>query len=109
DPANVAPVAPTIAGITPGGIISAPIDQPIALQGSGFRPGLTVTVGLPGGGNATLSGTQIVDVTDASIQLLVTFADAGVYTFTVHNPDGGISPPFSIAVAPLPHFVPTWM
>jgi PKD repeat protein len=94
----VHPPDPVVAGIAPTSIVASPTDQSITVTGLAFRPGLTVTVGLPGGGTSQLSGAQIPSVSPTSIQLLVTFADPGPYTFTVNHADGTHSKAFQMMV-----------
>jgi hypothetical protein len=76
--------------------------QTIAVSGSNFQPGLTVTVGLPGGGTSSLSGTQIRNVTSGSFQTITTLADAGTYTLRVNNPIGPQSGVFTFSAATPP-------
>ena len=95
---NVAGVAPTISDVLPHGLKASPNDQSVLFVGTGFQVGLTMSVGLPGGGSATLAGAQIRNVGPTSIGALVTFGSPGTYTFEVINPDGVTSLPFAVAV-----------
>jgi hypothetical protein len=96
---NVAAAGPVLTGIVPPAITAGPNDQSVLFLGSGFQQRLTMSVGLPGGGTSTLSGTQIQIVGPTSISTLVTFGSPGTYTFTVINPDGGTSPTLTLNVA----------
>jgi len=92
--------APAITSVAPQN--PAIGNQVLTVTGSGFEPGLTVTLGLPGGGFSTISGVQIGSVTAGSFQVAVTLAAAGAYTLQVNNPDGGKSSPFTFGVATAP-------
>ena len=95
---NVAPAGPVVTEIVPPAIMAGPSDRNVLFLGTGFQQGLTMAVGLPGGATSTLSGTQIQIVGPSSISALVTFGSPGTYTFTVKNPDGGVSTAFGITV-----------
>src|SRR5262249_54063638 len=76
-------------------------DQSIAVLGSNFQAGLTVTAFFPNsGGSATLSGTQIQNVTATSFTMLATLNGAGTWGMRVNNPDGQQSSVFNFTVAP---------
>lgn len=89
---------PVLTGVTPSLPLAAPADQRVTFTGLRFQQGLTVTVGLPGGGTSTLSGTQITAVSATSVTALVTYADPGRYIFVIHNPDGTSSDAFALTV-----------
>jgi hypothetical protein len=64
---------PVISSISPSRPSSNAGNQLITVFGSGFQSGLTVTVGFPNGGTATLSGTQIQDVGSSSFLMDINF------------------------------------
>jgi YD repeat-containing protein len=83
---------PTITSIAPGSPTASSGNQNVAVFGSQFQSGLTVTVGFPNGGSSTLSGSQIVNVTASSFGMAINFNGiAGSYSIRVNNPDGGQS------------------
>jgi hypothetical protein len=96
---------PTITDVAPHTVIAFSADQSITLTGARFEEGLTFSVGLPGGGTALLSGSQLRRVSATSVEALVTFADSGMYTFIARNPDGAVSPPFSMTAVSSPPVV----
>jgi DUF971 family protein len=57
-----------------------------------------VTVFIPGGGTATLSGSQIQNVTGSSFTMVITLNVVGQYGVRVNNPDGGQSSTFNFNV-----------
>ena len=67
--------------------------------GDGFQGGLTVTVTWAGGG-ATLSGSQIQNVTTTSFRMIITLGSPGQYTIRVNNPDGRQSNSFTFTAKP---------
>jgi hypothetical protein len=85
----------SISSISPATPTRSGSDQNIVVNGSGFQSGLTVTVSIPGGGTATLSGSQIQGVTSGSFTMVVTLNVAGTYGIRVNNPDGGQSNTFN--------------
>jgi hypothetical protein len=95
---NAAVSTPNIGSISPGTPTTSGSNQTVAVSGSQFQSGLTVTVGFPGGGGTTLSGSQIQSVTASSFQMIITLGGAGTYTIKVNNPDGGHSNTFSFNV-----------
>ncbi len=82
---------PSINSISPSSPTASGSNQTVTVFGSQFQSGLTVTVGFPGGGGTTLSGTQIQAVTATSFQMIATLGGAGGYSIKVNNPDGGQS------------------
>src|ERR1039458_3631358 len=95
----VAPPPVTITSISPA-TVGTGANQVITVTGTGFESALTVTMGLPGSGSTTISGSQIQSVTATSFQMTVTFGATGTYTIRVSNPDGGQSGIFEFAVGP---------
>ena len=95
----VAPPPVVITSISPATPASG-APQVVTVTGTGFESGLTVTMGLPGSGSTTISGSQIQSVTATSVQMTVTFGATGTYTIRVSNPDGGQSGIFEFAVGP---------
>jgi hypothetical protein len=96
---NPAISTPSISSISPSTPTASSSNQTLTVYGSQFQSGLTVTVGFPGGGSTTLSGSQIQSVTAASFQMIITLNGSGAWTIKVNNPDGGQSNTFSFAVA----------
>ncbi len=94
---NFTTQAPTVSigSISPSSPTRSGSDQNVIVSGSGFQSGLTVTVFVPGGGTATLSGSQIQSVTASSFAMVVTLNVAGTYGIRVNNPDGSQSNTFN--------------
>lgn len=82
---------PQLISVSPTSPIRKDTDQNVAVTGSGFQSGMTITVFIPGGGTSTLSGTQIQNLTSNSFTMIVTLNVAGQYGIRVNNPDGGQS------------------
>src|SRR6185295_2714361 len=80
--------APQIISISPPSPITSSVDQSINVFGSNFQQGLTVTAFFPGGGSATLSGSQIKNLTPTSFTMLATLNAQGTWSIRVNNPDG---------------------
>src|SRR4029077_20347546 len=95
------PTGITINSISPASPTRSDSNQNVQVSGSNFQSGLTVTVGIPGGGTATLSGSQIQNVTATSFRMVVTLNVVGQYTIRVNNPDGAQSNtfPFNVQAA----------
>jgi hypothetical protein len=91
------PADPKIDSVSPTSPTAGPHDQTMTVLGSGFQSGLTVLVSWAGGG-ATLSGTQIQNVSSTSFRMIITLANPGEYTIRVNNPDGRRSNTFSFMV-----------
>jgi pimeloyl-ACP methyl ester carboxylesterase len=72
-------------------------DQDVFVSGANFQPNLNVSVNFPGG-NSTLSGTQIQNVTSSSFMMRITLGTAGNWSIRVNNPDGGQSSLFAFSV-----------
>lgn len=89
---------PQINSISPVSPTRRDSDQNVTVTGSGFNSGLTVTVFIPGGGTATLSGAQIQNVTSNSFTMIVTLNLIGQYGIRVNNIDGGQSTTFFFQV-----------
>src|SRR5688572_3889950 len=86
-PSLAAAQAPFISGISPSTPHAGPSNQNVTVFGGNFRANLTVTVTWTGGG-ATLSGTQIQNVTNSSFVMVITLGGPGSYTIRVNNSDG---------------------
>jgi hypothetical protein len=86
---------PSISSISPATPTRSGNNQNVQVFGSNFQSGLTVTVFIPGGGTATLSGSQIQSVTSSSFTMVITLNVAGTYGIRVNNPDGGQSNTFN--------------
>ncbi|MGH9935997.1 MAG: hypothetical protein ACREAM_07105, partial [Blastocatellia bacterium] len=77
-------------------------DKPIRVYGKGFRSGLTVTMVFPSGGSASLSGIQVLNVTDESFTLIADFNNnPGEYRIRVNNPEGRRSDWMTFDVLPI--------
>src|SRR3989442_1884562 len=72
---NVQAASPTISSISPTTATRSDSDQSVQVFGSNLQSGLTVTVFIPGGGTATLSGSQIQSVTSTSFTMVITLKD----------------------------------
>src|SRR2546428_667291 len=95
---NVQAASPTISSISPTTPTRSDSDQSVQVFGSNFQSGLTVTVFIPGGGTATLSGSQIQSVTSTSFTMVITLNVAGQYGIRVNNPGGQQSNTFNFNV-----------
>jgi hypothetical protein len=89
---------PHIDSISPATPTRSDSNQNVQVFGSQFQSGLTVTVFIPGGGQSTLSGSQIQNVTPTSFRMVVTLNGVGQYGIRVNNPDGGQSNVFQFQV-----------
>jgi pimeloyl-ACP methyl ester carboxylesterase len=94
---NTQAAAPTISSISPPSPCVRNVDQSVTVNGSNFANGLTVSVTFPNGGTATLSGSQIQNVTATSFTMIITLADPGSYTIRVVNPSGAQSGSFNFS------------
>lgn len=88
---NNAAAPPQIEAIEPATPAAWIGDKPITVRGSGFRPGLSVIMLFPGGGSATLSGTQVPNVRPDEFTMLVDFNNnPGEYRIRVNLPEGSL-------------------
>jgi uncharacterized repeat protein (TIGR01451 family) len=95
---TLVPAAPTITSISPPSPTPSSADQNVSVSGSEFQLGLTVSVTFPDGGSATLSGTQILNVTPTSFVMVITLNAVGTWKIRVKNPDASESNTFSFTV-----------
>ncbi|MGI9065870.1 MAG: hypothetical protein ACR2HX_05625, partial [Pyrinomonadaceae bacterium] len=95
---NVQAANPTINSVSPSSPTRSDSNQNVQVSGSNFVNGLTVTVFIPGGGSATLSGSQIQGVSSGSFTMVVTLNVVGQYGIRVNNPGGGQSNTFNFNV-----------
>ena len=95
---NVQAASPNISSISPSSPTRRDTDQNVQVSGSNFVSGLTVTVFIPGGGSATLSGSQIQSVSSSSFTMVVTLNVVGQYGIRVNNPGGAQSNTFNFNV-----------
>jgi hypothetical protein len=95
---QAAVVTPSISSISPASPTVSNSDQNVSVSGSNFQSGLTVTVFIPGGGTATLSGSQIQGVTSGSFTMVITLNVVGQYGIRVNNPGGAQSNTFNFSV-----------
>jgi hypothetical protein len=81
---------PAISGLNPPSPPALNADQPVGVLGSQFQPGLVVDVFNSAGVRiATLSGTQIQNLTGGSFTMIVNLgAGASTFAIEVVNPDG---------------------
>jgi surface antigen len=89
---------PKINSIWPSPPTHSGSNQTIYTYGGAFEPNLTVLVTFPGGGQGTLSGSQIQYVSSTQINLQVTLNGTGTWSFVYKNPDGGWSSTFYFTV-----------
>lgn len=87
-----------INSISPETPSSNPADQTVSVSGTNFATGQTVTATFPNGQSATLSGTQIQQVTPTSFRMRITLGSPGDWSIRVNNPDGGQSNVFPFTV-----------
>src|SRR5262249_4687943 len=92
------PGSPVISSISPSSPPVSAGNQTVTVNGSGFQTGLTVSATFPGG-SSILSGAQIQSVMPTSFQMIVTLAQAGLYTIRVNNPGGSVSNTLSFTAA----------
>jgi DNA-binding winged helix-turn-helix (wHTH) protein len=86
------PVIHSISPISPHAVIG---DQSVVVYGNGFLTGASIEVFFPSGGSATLSGSQILDVTPTSLVMVIDFnGNPGKYKIRVKNPYARSSDPF---------------
>ena len=90
--------SPVITSVSPTNPIRRDTDQNVIVNGSGFQQGLTISVLIPGGGTATLSGAQIQNIDSNSFTMIATLNVVGQYGIRVNNPDGGQSNTFNFSV-----------
>jgi len=91
-----------ISGIVPQSPVADLQAQPVFVTGSGFLPGLSVSLA-GAGGTTTLSGNSISLVSSSSFQLLAPLSTVGSYTVVAANPNEVGSNPFSFrAQSPRP-------
>jgi pimeloyl-ACP methyl ester carboxylesterase/DUF971 family protein len=95
---NVQQGNPSISSVSPATPTRSDSDQSVQVSGSNFVSGLTVTVFIPGGGTATLSGSQIQSVTSSSFTMVITLNVVGQYGIRVNNPSGAQSNTFNFNV-----------
>ena len=91
---------PQISSINPPTPVAGSANQNVIVFGSQFQSGLTVSVTFPNGGSATLSGSQIQNLTSTSFTMVITLNGAGSWAIRVNNPDGGESNTFLFNVLP---------
>jgi hypothetical protein len=95
-------VDPFISGISPSNPTATVGNQNVAVSGANFLSGLTVTVTFPSGGSATLSGSQILNVTGSSFTMVINFnGNPGSYSIRVNNPNGRSSNTFGFTTQSL--------
>jgi hypothetical protein len=96
---------PTISSISPNPVPTFNANQNVQVNGTSFQTNLTVDV-FNGGGTkiATLSGSQILNVTATSFTMVVNLGStASTFGIEVVNPDGGRSTRFTFSTtAPNP-------
>ena len=82
---------PTAREVRPAGLRISSSPQPITVEGSGFEPGMSVSVTDPSGEVQTLSGDAIKDPLPTSFQLTLRLELPGHYELVVTNPNGKTS------------------
>jgi hypothetical protein len=91
---------PHISGITPPAPSKSDRAQTLAVNGTGFAPGLTLEVTTPAGATQTFTGSALQQMRDTSFQVSIVLGIAGTYSMVVRNTDGGVSDPFQLKVQP---------
>jgi surface antigen len=100
-PFTVQTAVPVINSISPSSPIATVGNQNVTVNGTGFVAGLTVIVTFPNGSTATLSGSQILNVTPTSFTMVINFNNVpGAYSIRVNNPGGAQSNAFPFTVQP---------
>jgi hypothetical protein len=89
---------PTIASVIPSSLPRTTSATVVALQGSNFGPGVTVTVTDPSGTTAVLGAASIGLQTATRVEFSFVFDAGGIYTVTVRNSGGDVSNPATITV-----------
>jgi hypothetical protein len=89
---------PAVTTLLPTSPVFSSQDQNITVNGSGFQQYLTVDIVFPNGNSTTLSGTQILNVSENSFTLRATLGTPGNWKIRVMNPDGGQSGWFNFTV-----------
>ena len=77
---------PHINSISPASPTVSNSNQNVQVFGTNFQSGMTVTVFIPGGGTSTLSGSQLLNVTQTSFIMVITLNVVGNYGIRVNNP-----------------------
>lgn len=96
---------PTVSSVSPSPVPTFNANQNVQVFGSNFQTNLTVDIFNSGGAKiATLSGTQVLNVTGTSFTMVVNLgSSASTFGIEVVNPDGGRSPRFNFSTtAPSP-------
>jgi hypothetical protein len=91
---------PAITNVNPAAPAPSTRPQIVNVAGRDFMPGLTLAVKDPGGSTNVLQGDAVRAQTPTSFQVTLTLLEPGTYSLVVTNTDGGISPPFALAVKP---------
>ena len=89
---------PIINNVDPATPAPTTKSQVLTITGQEFMAGLTLTVSEPEGNKTVIQGKAITNQTASSFQVPVMLAKEGTYSLVVTNTDGGISPPFALAV-----------
>jgi len=100
--ATVGTSTPLINNVDPATPAPMTKSQILTITGQEFMPGLTLTVSEPAGNRTVIQGKAITNLTASSFQAPVMLANEGTYSLVVTNTDGGISPPFAVAVKAQP-------
>jgi len=97
-----AALQPRIHSLEPATPLALIGDQPIKITGSGFQPGMTVTMLFPSGGSGYLSGEQLREITREGFFLVAAFNNnPGHYRIRLNAPDGMHSEWFAFRVVPI--------
>ena len=89
---------PTVTGTSPHSPTQSTATQTIAVTGTNFETGLSVSLTGPDGSSSSLGGTAIQDITSTLFHLAAVFAQAGNYSLRVTNPYGLPSDPLVLPV-----------
>ena len=90
---NPAPVTPSIGSLSPNPMTASASTQTLTVNGSGFQPGATVTVG-----SATFGAGSVAFVSASQLNVTVTEASAASLAVTVTNPGGTASNSVTLVV-----------
>lgn len=90
---------PVVSAVSPANLLVSSANQTITVTGTGFQPGLTLTITKPRFATGTLvfGPTALQSLTSTSFQVPVGLTMLGSYTFTVQNASGLKSNTFTAA------------
>ena len=92
--------APTVSAVRPEHLKASQSEQTLALVGTGFLPGMAVSVVDPAGSVQDVPAGAITNIKPTSAELTVTLELTGDYSVVVTNPAGTPSNSFGFHVGP---------